>query len=50
MGFDVDAYDPLSRELRATWGDSVTLEEARKIRLRYADRLERDVEALRRVA
>ena len=48
MGFDVDRYDPLSRELGAQWGDRVGPAEANTIRLRYADRLERDVEALRR--
>ena len=41
MGFDVDAYDPLSAELR---GDgSLSAAEARETRLDYADRLKRDV-------
>ncbi len=43
MGFDVDAYDPLTREFDAT---HVSLEDARKLRVHYADRLEADVEAL----
>lgn len=41
MGFDVDAYEPLSAELRE-WG-SLTETDARRMRLDCADRLERDV-------
>jgi hypothetical protein len=41
MGFDVDAYRPLSPDLDV--GDSLTPAEARRWRLDAADRLERDV-------
>ena len=41
MGFDVDAYEPASHELYGR--ESVTREEARRIRLERAKRLERDV-------
>lgn len=41
MGFDIAAYDPLSTEL-ATVGEP-TSAEARALRLRYAERLERDL-------
>ncbi|AGB39657.1 glutamate-cysteine ligase family protein [Natronococcus occultus] len=41
MGFNVAAYDPLSTELAAV--GEPTNAEARSLRLRYADRLERDL-------
>jgi hypothetical protein len=41
MGFDVDAYRPLSPDLDV--GDGLTPAEARRCRLDAADRLERDV-------
>jgi gamma-glutamyl:cysteine ligase YbdK (ATP-grasp superfamily) len=41
MGFDVDAYDPLTTELDGR--GRVGPDEARELRLDYADRLERDV-------
>ncbi|MCG1002558.1 MULTISPECIES: glutamate-cysteine ligase family protein [Halobacterium] len=41
MGFDVDAYDPLTHELDER-GDA-SRERARALRLEHADRLERDV-------
>jgi hypothetical protein len=41
MGFDVDSYDPLTHQIGGS--PSVTPAEARKLRLEYADRLERDV-------
>lgn len=50
MGFDVAGYEPSSRSLRAEWGDRVGPAAAREIRLRYAERLERDVAGLRRAA
>jgi hypothetical protein len=44
MGFDVDGYGPMTEEI----GEHgvVTREKARRIRLEYADRLERDVRQL----
>ena len=50
MDFDVGGYDPVSRELQDEWGDRVGPAEAREIRLRYADRIERDVAGLLRAA
>ncbi|EMA63524.1 glutamate-cysteine ligase family protein [Halorubrum kocurii] len=41
MGFDVDAYEPLSGELQD--GGSLSTAEARQTRLDYADRLKRDI-------
>jgi hypothetical protein len=41
MGFDVDAFEPLSREFDGR--DRVSVAEARELRLRYAERLSRDV-------
>ncbi|WP_424004775.1 glutamate-cysteine ligase family protein [Haloarcula salina] len=41
MGFDVDAYDPISQEVDGR--EPVSPETARELRLEYADRLERDV-------
>jgi len=41
MGFDVDAYEPLSGELRDD--GSLSTGEARQTRLDYADRLKRDI-------
>ncbi|WP_136689287.1 glutamate-cysteine ligase family protein [Halorhabdus amylolytica] len=41
MGFDVDAYEPLTHEMDVT--AEITESEARERRLRYADRLEADV-------
>lgn len=41
MGFNVQAYDPVSQHIDKE--ESVTPEAARQIRLKYADRLERDV-------
>jgi carboxylate-amine ligase len=45
MGFDVDAYQPVSRQFEKQ--PSVTREEARAMRLRHATLLRRDVERLR---
>ena len=47
MGFDVDAYEPLSAELRGS--GPITDAEAREVRLDYADRLARDVRRRRPV-
>ena len=47
MGFDVDAYEPLSAELRGS--GALTEAEARRTRLEYADRLDRDVRRERSV-
>jgi gamma-glutamyl:cysteine ligase YbdK (ATP-grasp superfamily) len=41
MGFDVGAFEPLSHEFDRH--DPVSREEARELRLQYAERLERDV-------
>ncbi len=41
MGFDVDAYEPLSPAVGR--GETVSVEEARRLRLEYANQLERDV-------
>nr|WP_235271346.1 glutamate-cysteine ligase family protein [Halorubrum saccharovorum] len=41
MGFDVDAYKPLSAELRGD--EALSAAEARQTRLDYADRLKRDI-------
>ena len=41
MGFDVDSYQPISHEIERS--DEISTEEARQIRLEYADRLEEDV-------
>jgi gamma-glutamyl:cysteine ligase YbdK (ATP-grasp superfamily) len=41
MGFDVGAYEPLSPSVAR--GETVSVEAARRLRLEYADRLERDV-------
>jgi len=41
MGFDLDAYEPVSREIDD--GRTVSPEAARRIRLEQAERLERDV-------
>ncbi|WP_435094466.1 glutamate-cysteine ligase family protein [Halorubrum sp. N11] len=41
MGFDVDSYRPISHEIEGK--EEVSTEEARRIRLEYADRLEDDV-------
>ena len=41
MGFEVDAYDPITVEIGA--GEAVTADTARDVRLRYAEALERDV-------
>ncbi|QUO47991.1 MULTISPECIES: glutamate-cysteine ligase family protein [Halorubrum] len=41
MGFDVDAYDPLSAELRGA--GALSAAEARETRIDYADRLKRDI-------
>ncbi|WP_411968053.1 glutamate-cysteine ligase family protein [Haloferax sp. YSSS75] len=41
MGFDVEAYSPVSHEIDGR--ETVTPAEARELRLRHADRLERDV-------
>ncbi len=45
MGFDVDAYDPLTSRFETT--EYVSLETARELRLRNAERLQRDVESLK---
>lgn len=42
MGFDVDAFDPVTHDLDGT--DRLDAEEARRLRLEYAERLERDVQ------
>lgn len=44
MGFDVSAYDPISRQLQGP--QRVQRSEARRIRLEYAKRLRADVEEL----
>ncbi|ARS90157.1 glutamate-cysteine ligase family protein [Natrarchaeobaculum aegyptiacum] len=44
MGFDVGEYDPLTRNIDGR--DYVSPDEAREIRLRYGDRLRRDVDNL----
>lgn len=41
MGFDVQAYEPLTQEIDGR--EPVTPEEARQLRLKYATRLEQDV-------
>ncbi len=41
MGFDVDAYEPVSHDLAGR--SNVSIEETRQLRLEYADRLEEDV-------
>jgi hypothetical protein len=41
MGFDVEAYDPVSQLIDGQ--ESVTPEDARRLRLEYAARLEQDV-------
>jgi gamma-glutamyl:cysteine ligase YbdK (ATP-grasp superfamily) len=46
MGFDVDAYDPLTH--RIDRGPSVSRDVARELRLEYAEALERDVSRLAR--
>lgn len=45
MGFDVDAFDPISR--RIDEGLAISKERARELRLEYADRLEREVRRTR---
>lgn len=50
MGFDVGGYDPISTRLQSEGSDRVGTGEAREIRLRYAEELERDVEALLQAA
>ena len=47
MGFDVATYDPMSHEIDGR--GPVGLEEARQLRLEYAERLERDVRQARTV-
>ena len=47
MGFDVDAYEPLTHEMDAT--AEITGSEARERRLRYADRFEADVRRVRSI-
>nr|WP_130501310.1 glutamate-cysteine ligase family protein [Natrinema hispanicum] len=47
MGFDVATYDPMSHEIDGR--GPVSLEEARQLRLEYAERLERDVRQARTV-
>lgn len=42
MGFDVSTYDPLTHESQSA--GPLTTEEARRRRLEYADRLERDIQ------
>ncbi|RQG98601.1 glutamate-cysteine ligase family protein [Natrarchaeobius oligotrophus] len=44
MGFDVQAYEPLTQKIDGR--DYVSLDEARKIRLQYGERLKRDVDEL----
>ncbi|ADD06395.1 homolog to carboxylate-amine ligase [Natrialba magadii ATCC 43099] len=44
LGFQTDRYDPLTTEVDS--GESVSLEDARELRLQYADRLERDLDRL----
>ncbi|WP_083851007.1 glutamate-cysteine ligase family protein [Halogranum rubrum] len=41
MGFDVSAFEPLSREMDT---ESLSVEEARELRLEYAERLKEDVQ------
>jgi gamma-glutamyl:cysteine ligase YbdK (ATP-grasp superfamily) len=44
MGFDLSQYQPLSEQIQA--GQTISIEQARKMRLEYADRLESDVARL----
>lgn len=44
MGFDLSRYQPLSEQIHA--GESVSIQEARNLRLTYAARLESDVDRL----
>ena len=46
FGFDVSAYHPLSEEIEMENEATITEEEARALRLRYAARLEADVASL----
>ena len=41
MGFDLDAYQPLSRQIRQQ--RDVSVDDARQLRIQYANRLEEDV-------
>ena len=43
MSFDVSAYQPISHEIGGR--DEISTEEARRLRVEYADRLEKDVRA-----
>nr|WP_049890018.1 glutamate-cysteine ligase family protein [Natronorubrum bangense] len=45
MGFDVEAYEPLSHEIDT--GEELTATEARQLRLEYAERLEQDLSQAR---
>ena len=45
MGFDVEAYEPLSHEIDP--GEDLTVTEARELRLEYAERLEQDLSQAR---
>jgi gamma-glutamyl:cysteine ligase YbdK (ATP-grasp superfamily) len=47
MGFDVDAYDPITAELGGR--EPVDRAQARRLRLQYAQRLERDVRRARSI-
>lgn len=41
MGFDVNSYQPISHEIEGK--DEISTEEARQLRVEYADRLEEDI-------
>src|SRR5699024_7025079 len=41
MGFDLSQYQPLSEQIQTD--ETISIQEARKLRLEYADRLESDV-------
>lgn len=46
LGFDISQYQPITEEIGLGFGTTITVEEARTLRLRYADRLEADVASL----
>ena len=48
MGFDVDAYEPLSHEIHA--GEELSTTEVRQLRLDCADRLKTDLEEARAIS
>ncbi len=46
LGFDLSQYRPITEEIENDFGATITPEEARALRLRYAERLETDVDSL----